>query len=103
MNPFYPRTIASGDGGTITTEGGATIGQLGAWQIQTYGDDTPFLTARACDIARIWCSAGVQRAIVRPQSPVGATIRGEVKLIERDKLNLGALVVFGIAGFEGAD
>lgn len=102
MNPWMPRTLISGDGGTITTEGGAVIGKLGEWAIQTYGDDTPYLTARSCDIARIWLSAGVQRAVARPRLPVGAMITGTVKLIERDKLNLGALKIAGIAGMEGA-
>lgn len=101
MNPWYPKILAHGEGGTIATEGGQVIGKLGEWRLCTYGDDAPYLTARGCSIARLWRSAGVQRVVCRPTQPAGATITGTVKKLEADALNLGELTIEG--ALKGAD
>lgn len=110
MNPWLPLIKAQGDGGTIELEGGKPIGTVGEWQVKTYGDDErPFLTATGCNVAAYWRSAGVQRLIVRSrprQHAAGApliVIAGDVKLLEKDRLNLGNLTIVGITKDDQGD
>lgn len=99
MNPWYPRILVRGEGGVIALENGTVIGKLGEWRLCAFGDDNPYLTARGCEIARLWRSAGVSRVVVRPRRPASAaplTITGTVKRLEADALNLGDLKIDGI-------
>jgi hypothetical protein len=104
MNPFYPRILARGEGGAIELDGGRVIGALGEWRLCTFGDDRPYLTARGCQIASYWRSAGVSRLVVRPRRAANApplVVTGAVKRMEADALNLGDLTIEGIPGQEG--
>lgn len=100
---LFPHILYEGDGGIIVHMG-RTIGRIGAWKVQIYGDDHPFFTASTCDIPQFWCSAGLVRLVARPlpvarprSKPRQLIITGDVAVLSRDRLSLRHLTI------EGAD
>lgn len=88
---MFPITKYRGEGGTIHFAN-LTIGRLGTWSVNYFGDDKPYFTASGCDIPLRWQSAGLKRLTVRLRSGARPLeITGEIKLFERGRLNLGNL------------
>ncbi len=99
MAQFAPSVLHEGVKARLI-HNGRQIGTVGRWEVCTFGDDAPYLSASGCNIPTLWLQAGlgvvsvVGRPLSRSRQPAKEmTITGEVKRIGRDVLSLGKLVI----------